>query len=114
MTDIQLDSRGRVVLSVDLSIYDEHIVDKTLYRWSGDFVITRINCPNTTLQTITFAASEPISPNTFKAMARKLSDDFIDYKNRAIIESETRDLRSILYAKAFANSDDFVEFKFDK
>ena len=111
MTDIQLDSRGRVVLSVDLSIYDQHIVDKTLYRWSGDFVITRINCPNTT---ITFAASEPISPNTFKAMARKLSDDFIDYKNRAIIESETRDLRSILYAKAFANSDDFVEFEFDK
>lgn len=35
MTDIQLDSQGRIVLSVDLSIYDEHIVDKTLYRWSA-------------------------------------------------------------------------------
>lgn len=112
MTDIQLDSQGRVVLCVDLSIYNEQIVDKVLYWWSDDYVITRINRSGTTLQTITFAASEPVSSEKFKSIARKLSADFIDYKNRAIIETETRDLRNILYAKAFANSDDFVEFEF--
>lgn len=114
MTDIQLDSQGRVVLCVDLSIYDERIVDKVFYWWSSDYIITRTNCSGTTLQTITLTASEPVSPEKFKSISRKLSADFIDYKNRAIIESETRDLRNILYAKAFANSDDFVEFEFDE
>lgn len=114
MTDIQLDSQGRVVFDVDLSIYNERIVDKVLYWWSGDYTIARTNRSGTTLQTITLTASEPISPEKFEPISRKLSADFIDYKNRAIIESETRDLRSILYAKAFANSDDFVEFEFDE
>lgn len=114
MTDIQLDSQGRVVFDVDLSIYNERIVDKVLYWWSGNYTIARTNRSGTTLQTITLTASEPISPEKFESISRKLSDDFIDYKNRAIIESETRDLRSILYAKAFANSDDFVEFEFDE
>lgn len=111
--DIQLDSQGHVVLCVDLSIYNERIVDKVLYWWSGDYTITRINCSGTTLQTIALAASEPVSLEKFEMIARKLSADLIDYKNRAIVESETRDLRNILYAKAFANSDDFVEFEFD-
>lgn len=114
MTDIQLDSQGRVVFGVDLSIYDERIVDKVLYWWSGDYTITRTNRSGTTLQTITLTASEPISPEKFKSITRKLSADFIDYKNRTIIESETRNLRSVLYAKAFANSDDFVEFEFNE
>lgn len=102
------------MLCVDLSIYAERIVDKVLYWWSSDYTITRINNPGTTLQSITFAAPVPILQEQFQSIAQKLSADFIDYKNRAIVESETRDLRNILYAKAFANSDDFVEFEFDE
>ncbi len=114
MTDIQLDSQGRIVLCVDLSIYNERIVDKVLYWWSGDYIITRTNRSGTTLQMITLTASEPISSEKFESISRKISANFIDYKNREIVESETRDLRNILYAKAFSNSDDFVEFEFDK
>ncbi len=114
MTDIQLDSQGRIVLCVDLSIYNERIVDKVLYWWSGDYIITRTNRSGTTLQMITLTASEPISSEKFESISRKISANFIDYKNREIVESETRDLRNILYAKAFANSDDFVEFEFDE
>ena len=112
MTDIQLDALGRIILCVDLSVYDQGIIDKVLYWWSGDYTITRMNRPGTSLQAITLTPTDPISPEKFKSIERKLSTDFIDYKNRSIIESETRDLRSILYAKAFANSDDFVEFEF--
>lgn len=42
-----------------------------------------------------------------------LSDKFIDYKNRQIILEETRNLRELYFAKAFANSDSFVEFNFN-
>jgi len=83
------------------------------YYIGGDYVITRRNIPGTTIQTIVFSAPNPITQETFDKMRQKLSADFVDYKNRAIIASETRDLRNILYAKAFANSDDFVEFEFN-
>ena len=104
MIDIELNPQGDVVLNVDKSIYDESVIDKVLYWWAGDYVITRRNTPGTSVQTITQEA--------FDRIRKKLSVDFVDYKNRALIASETRDLRNILYAKAFANSDDFVEFEF--
>lgn len=112
MTDIELNQHGEVVLDVDMSIYDEPVIDKVLYWWAGDYVITRRNNPATTIQTIIFSAANPISEEVFDKMRQKLSSDFIDYKNRAIVASETHDLRNILYAKAFANNDDFVEFEF--
>ncbi len=112
MTDIELNLQGAVILKVDLSIYNESVIDKVLYWWAGNYVITRRNETGTTIQTIVFSAPNPITREEFDRMRLKLSADFIDYKNRAIIDSETRDLRNILYAKAFANSDDFVEFEF--
>lgn len=112
MTDLKLNPQGEVLLDVDRSIYDESVIDKVLYWWAGDYVITRRNNPGTTIQTIIFSGLNPITQEVFDKMRQKLSADFIDYKNRAIIASETRDLRNILYAKAFANSDDFVEFEF--
>ena len=113
MTDIELNPQGEVVLDVDRSIYDESVIDKVLYWWGGDYVIIRRNIPGTTIQTIVFSAPNPITQETFDKMRQKLSADFVDNKNRAIIASETRDLRNLLYAKAFANSDDFVEFEFN-
>ena len=104
MTDIELNPQGEVVLDVDRSIYDESVIDKVLYWWGGDYVITRRNIPGTTIQTIVFSAPNPITQETFDKMRQKLSADFVDYKNRAIIASETRDLR---------NSDDLVEFEFN-
>lgn len=112
MTDIILNSKGEITFKVDLTIYSETIIDKVLYWWSDQFAIMRKNIPHTTFQEIILVASCPVSPEDFLVIRQKLSGDFIDYKNRSIIESETRDIRNILYAKAFANCDDFVEFEF--
>lgn len=112
MTDIKLTPQGEVILDIDTSIYNDSIIDKVLYWWAGDFVITRCNRPGTNIQSITFSAPHPIAPETFNRMRQELSTDFIDYKNRALITAETSDLRNILYAKAFANNDDFIEFEF--
>lgn len=113
MVDIELNRRGEVVLRVDTSIYRESVIDKVLYWWTRDYVIYRHNNPGTTIQTLVFSASSPITHEAFIQMRHKLSTDFIDYNNRAIIAAETGDLRNLLYAKAFAHSDDFVEFEFN-
>ena len=112
MTDIVLNSKGEITFKVDLTIYSEAIIDKVLYWWSDRFAIMRKNIPQTTFQEIILVASYPVSPEELPVIRQKLSDDFIDYKNRSVIESETRDIRNILYAKVFAYCDDFVEFEF--
>ena len=113
MTGIELNPQGEVVLDVDRSIYNDSVIDKVLYRWAGDYTIVRRNVPDTTVKRIVFSAPSPIAQETFERMRQRLSCDFIDYKNRAIIAAETRELRNILFAKAFANNDDFVEFEFN-
>ena len=47
---------------------------------------------------------------TFEYVASKFNQDLIDYKNRDLIMHETKDIRNILYVKAFANNDDFEDF----
>ena len=84
MTDIELNPQGEVVLDVDRSIYDESVIDKVLYWWGGDYVITRRNIPGTTIQTIVFSAPNPITQETFDKMRQKLSDDFDDVLPAAV------------------------------
>lgn len=88
MTDIELNPQGEVVLNVDKSIYNESTIDKVLYWWAGDYIITRRNTPGTTVQTIIISASNPITQEAFHKIRKKLSADFVDYKNRAIIASK--------------------------
>ena len=65
MTDIELNPQGEVVLNVDKSIYNESVIDKVLYWWAGDYIITRRNTPGTTVQTIILSASNPITQEAF-------------------------------------------------
>lgn len=111
MTDIRLVNNKTIVVKVDTSIYDNWVIDKVLYWWSQDYTITRKNS-STGIQTIFLSPKRTINTISLETIKEKLSTDFIDYKNRHTIFKETSNLRDILFAKAFANRDDFVEFKF--
>ena len=47
---------------------------------------------------------------TYEYVTHKFNQDLIDYKNRDLVINETKDIRNILYVKAFANNDDFEDF----
>jgi len=112
MTEISLKNNGDIVISVDTSIYDNWVIDKVLYWLSVDYIITRKNISETTIQVITLTLKEGHKQTDYNTIKEKLSNDFIDFKNRQTIARETANIRDLLFAKAFANSDDFVEFSF--
>ena len=112
MTDIQLNSKGNILLTVDTSIYDDWVIEKVLYWLTADFVISRSNIAGTPRQSITLVLKDGHPGPSFQALKERISNDFIDYKNRQTIARETANIRDLLFAKAFANSDDFVEFTF--
>ena len=112
MTTININDDGLVEFSIDTSIYDEWVIEKVLYWLSADYIITRCNDTNSYIQNVTLEPKDGHCITDFRQLKEKLSNDFIDYKNRQTIARETANIRDLLFAKAFANSDDFVEFTF--
>ncbi|MBD5067929.1 MAG: His-Xaa-Ser system protein HxsD [Alistipes sp.] len=102
-----------LIIEVDTSIYCEAVICKTLYWLTSDFVICRSKGTDENIQRIELRLKNDILGYNWDSLVSDLSDKFIDYKNRQIILEETRNLRELYFAKAFANSDSFVEFNFN-
>lgn len=112
MTDLRQLNNGSLLLCVDTSIYDDWVIEKVLYWWSSDYIISRKNIADSRIQEITFEARPGCKNRSLQEIKEKLSTDFLDYQNRQTIVRETANIRDLLFAKAFANNDDFVELTF--
>ena len=112
MTDFRQLQNGDIELLIDTSIYDNWVIDKVLYWLSADYLILRRNDDESNVQIVTLSLKEGRSGIDILTLKERLSNDFIDYKNRQTIAIETANIRDLLFAKAFANNDDFVEFTF--
>lgn len=89
-------------IKVDRNIYSDACISKAIYALSDRYAIARslegtseVLC----VQSINHVLDE-----------EKAKQDILitlnDYKLRQVIEDETHDIRTILYAKAFADCDD--------
>lgn len=112
MTDVRQLLNGDIEIHVDTSIYDDWVIDKVLYWLSADYLIFRKDDAEKHIQTIILSLKQGKLSRDFLSIKERLSNDFIDFKNRQTISRETANIRDLLFAKAFANSDDFVEFTF--
>jgi His-Xaa-Ser system protein HxsD len=97
-------------IDIDRQIYNDAVISKAVYWHTANFVIDRIVNGNS--ETITFQAKKnTFSENEKGSILAKFNQDLNDYKLRQIICEETKDVRTILYVKAFANNDDFEEYE---
>jgi His-Xaa-Ser system protein HxsD len=96
-------------INIDREIYDDSIISKAVYWHTENFIIERI--ANANLETVTFQPKKnELSETEKESVLQKFNQDLNDYKLRQIIEQETKDIRTILYIKVFANNDDFEEY----
>lgn len=86
---------------VDKRIYNDSCISKAVYHLSSEMVITRsyISDNEELLVIRCDKESEAIAEE-------RLVNVLNDYKLRTIIESETHDIKTILYAKAFIDDED--------
>jgi len=97
-------------IEVDKQIYDDAVISKALYWHTADFVIDRITNGNIELITFRAKKNELLEVEKDKVI-QKFNQDLNDYKLRQIVNQETKDIRTVLYIKAFANNDNFVEYE---
>lgn len=107
-----IEDRRGIYVEVDTGIYPEAVIDKVLYWYSSDYMICRRRFDNGPVEGISLILKQDTRIDNWKPVIYVFSDKLIDYKNRMLILDETKNLRELFFAKAFANSDDFVEFDF--
>ena len=94
-------------INVDRRIYNDSVISKVIYWLSKDHVISRSLIDENT---------EKISilkKNNLREKEENLNEKFQtllnDFKLRDIIAKETKDIKTILYAKAFAEDENLSE-----
>lgn len=91
-----------MILHIDRNIYPDSCISKVVYWLSDQYTIERRLDGDEELLSIDGEIDEDLLRKT---IIEKLND----YKLRGIIDAETKDIRTILYAKAFGDFDDLTE-----
>lgn len=89
-------------INIDRTIYSDACISKAIYSLSKDYAISRTLVGNIETLNVMSVAGEKKEDTILAQFFNVLND----YKLRQVIEDETHDIRTILYAKAFADFDD--------
>jgi len=94
-----------IKIDVDKEIYSLTVLHKCFYWYTGKYSLDICALDSTYLITI----SDVTTAEEKDALIQKIRKDLIDFKTREIISIETKNIRDLLIAKAFAHEDTFEE-----
>lgn len=92
-----------MIITIDRNIYSDACISKAVYSLSDKFSFVRSLKDN--VETIEMISKD----NEYEDIKDILYEKLNDYKLRQIIVEETKDIRTLIYAKAFMNYDDEEE-----
>lgn len=96
-----------IVLRVDSSLYSEDVIFKCFY-WYGDKFDVEISKVDGDSMLVSLSIKDgSMSEDYLDALESKVKRDLVDFKTRDIVSRETKVVRELLIAKAFAHSDEF-------
>ena len=97
-------SKGALRVKVPLSIYNRDVIFKCFYWYTGEYDI-EINEDSNNANILISGKSD--TKFDFDELKSKIKRDLIDFKTRDIISKETKNVRDLIIAKAFSDSDEF-------
>lgn len=99
---------GVITVFVNAFIYSKECIFKTIY-WYGDKFHTNVelvkDAPNTYVITLKPMLDSELSEQDLEMYLAKFEKDLIDFNLRQIVNKETRAIRELITAKAFAHGD---------
>lgn len=94
-------------IEVDEHVFSLDVVLKATYWLSGRYTIDIRRDPAKALTIIAARhADRPLTAEESAELEVRLRRELIDFRTRAIVEQETRTVRELLVAKAFAHGDE--------
>jgi His-Xaa-Ser system protein HxsD len=97
----------RLVVLISAALYPREVVLKSVY-WLADSLSTQLDWwADSQAFALTLDLLEPGGPlPQWEAVLSRLKTNLIDYATRQLVAQETRDIRTILLAKAFSQTDE--------
>jgi His-Xaa-Ser system protein HxsD len=103
-------AENKIQLTIDTMVFNETMVTKTLYWIQGNYFVFW-NSLNGNIQNIILERKDgSISEGESLKLKNQINQNLIDFKTRDIVNRETKNIRDILYIKAFANGEDFEDY----
>ena len=103
MKSFEVVSDNRAIVEIDSDIYSKDVIAKVVYWLSRDFTIMQ-NIDGKDLM----LSLESQNVVNWDEVKKRLSQMLADYQMREVIAAETRDIKNILYIKAFANVEELL------
>lgn len=101
MKSFIVESDKKAIVRIDSTIYSKEVVAKVMYWLSRDFTIMQGLDGKDWVLTL-----ETQNTVVWDEVKKRLSQLLTDYQMREVISAETKDIKNILYIKAFANVDE--------
>ena len=95
-----------MIVRVDRTVYSDSCISKSVYALADRYSILRSVEDGFEILDIQPLYSDSFDEDSVKATIVNMLNDF---KLRCIIEEETKDIRTIIYAKAFADYTDITQ-----
>ena len=93
--------------TIDKRIYNDSVISKAVYWLSADYIISRQSLDE--FQEVISAVAKSGNSDAEMVWNERLMQLLNDFKLRQIVADETRSIKTILYAKAFADDDTLNE-----
>src|SRR5579862_1048942 len=88
-----------LLLRIEKALYSEEVLHKCFYWYSGNFAV---DISNFSAQLFLVRMRPTSKTQTFQETIDKVRRDLIDFKLRDIVTKETKTVRELIVAKAFA------------
>ena len=103
MKSFTVESDNRAIIEIDADIYSKEVIAKVVYWLSRDFTIMHSIEGN--LWKLSLESHNVVNWDDVKGRLLQL---LTDYQMREVITAETKDIKNILYIKAFANVEELL------
>ena len=103
MKSFEIVSDNRAIVKIDADIYSKDVITKVVYWLSRDFTIMqKIDGQDWML------SLESQRIENWNEVKKLLAQMLSDYQMREVITAETKDIRNILFIRAFANVEELL------
>jgi len=96
----------KYLIELDSKIYNFDVLHKCFYWYLGEYEV-EINEKDLNTNLVIIRLNYETTDSESESFVKKIRQDLIDFKTRDIISKETKNIRDLLVAKAFAHSDEF-------
>lgn len=103
-------AEDKIQIKIDTAIFNDTVITKTLYWLQCDYLVFWNTLKDNIQNIILEKKDGTISEEEFMKLKSRLNQNLIDFKIRDVVNKETKNIRDILYIKAFANGEDFEDY----